>query len=117
MLRTALEKDTRVTPDLILPYDGVQPDFVSRPVWCGRGSTVIGAARIGAQAWIGDEAVIRADGQTVILGDRFWLGHRSTVHIATRTHGTGSATASRSGATASCTPARSAPTWSSRTTW
>jgi carbonic anhydrase/acetyltransferase-like protein (isoleucine patch superfamily) len=88
VLRTALEKDTRVTPDLILPYDGVHPDFVSRPVWCGRGSTVIGAARIGAQAWIGDEAVIRADGQTVILGDRFWLGHRSTVHIATRTHGT-----------------------------
>ncbi|MEE7447010.1 gamma carbonic anhydrase family protein [Methylobacterium radiotolerans] len=77
-----------MTPDLILPYDGVQPDFASRPVWCGRGSTVIGAARIGAQAWIGDEAVIRADGQTVTLGDRFWLGHRSTVHIATRTHGT-----------------------------
>jgi gamma-carbonic anhydrase len=77
-----------VTPDLILPYDGIHPDFASRPVWCGRGSTVIGAARIGAQAWIGDEAVIRADGQSIVLGDRFWLGHRSTVHIATLTHGT-----------------------------
>jgi gamma-carbonic anhydrase len=77
-----------VTPDLILPYDGALPDFASRPVWCGRGSTVIGAARVGAQAWIGDEAVIRADGQSVVLGDRFWLGHRSTVHIATFAHGT-----------------------------
>ncbi|MDP4003520.1 gamma carbonic anhydrase family protein [Methylobacterium sp. NEAU K] len=77
-----------MTPDLILPYEGVLPDFASRPVWCGRGSTVIGAARIGAQAWIGDAAVIRADGQSISLGDRFWLGHRSTVHIATRTHGT-----------------------------
>ncbi len=83
-----MEKDIRVTPDLILPYDGVQPDFASRPVWCGRGSTVIGAVRIGAQAWIGDEAVIRADGQRITAGERFWLGHRSTVHIATRTHGT-----------------------------
>lgn len=88
MIRPAVEKDIRVTPDLILPYDGVQPDFASRPVWCGRGSTVIGAARIGAQAWIGDEAVIRADGQSVVLGDRFWLGHRSTVHIATFAQGT-----------------------------
>ena len=76
--RTAVEKDIRVTPDLILPYDGVQPDFASRPVWCGRGSTVIGAVRIGAQAWIGDEAVIRADGQRITAGERFWLGHRST---------------------------------------
>ncbi len=88
MFRPAAEKDIRVTPDLILAYDGVLPDFASRPVWCGRGSTVIGAARIGAQAWIGDEAVIRADGQSITLGDRFWLGHRSTVHIATLTHAT-----------------------------
>ncbi|WP_132251867.1 gamma carbonic anhydrase family protein [Methylobacterium segetis] len=77
-----------MTPDLILPHDGVLPQFASRPVWCGRGSTVIGAATLGAQAWLGDDAVIRADGQTVTLGDRFWLGHRSTVHIATFTHGT-----------------------------
>ncbi len=77
-----------MSPDLILPHAGVLPVFASRPVWCGRGSTVIGAARIGAQAWIGDDGVIRADGQTVTLGERFWLGHRSTVHIATFTHGT-----------------------------
>ena len=77
-----------MNPDLTLPYEGESPSFASRPVWCGRGSTVIGAARIGDQAWLGDAAVIRADGQRVTLGDRFWLGHRSTVHIATFAHGT-----------------------------
>lgn len=77
-----------MTPELILPYEGEWPHFASRPVWCGRRSTVIGAARLGAQAWLGDDGVIRADGQSVTLGDRFWLGHRSTVHIATFTHGT-----------------------------
>lgn len=77
-----------MTPDLTLPYDGVLPEFASRPVWCGRGSTVIGAVRLGGRAWIGDGGVIRADGQPVTLGERFWLGHRSTVHIATYSHGT-----------------------------
>ena len=77
-----------MSPDLILPHAGVLPEFASRPVRCGRGSTVIGAARIGAEAWIGDGAVIRADGQSVVVGERFWLGHRSTVHIATFAHGT-----------------------------
>jgi carbonic anhydrase/acetyltransferase-like protein (isoleucine patch superfamily) len=77
-----------VTPDLILPHDGVLPVFSARPVWCGRGSTVIGAATLGAQAWLGDDSVIRADGQAVTVGDRFWLGHRSTVHIATQSYAT-----------------------------
>jgi gamma-carbonic anhydrase len=77
-----------MNPELTLPYEGAVPEFASRPVWCGRSSTVIGAARIGAQAWLGDAAVIRADGQPVVLGDRFWLGHRSTVHIATFGQGT-----------------------------
>ncbi len=77
-----------MNPELTLPHDGHVPEFSARPVWCGRDSTVIGAVRIGAQAWLGDAAVIRADGQPVILGDRFWLGHRSTVHIATFGQGT-----------------------------
>ncbi|KQP28202.1 carbonic anhydrase [Methylobacterium sp. Leaf102] len=77
-----------MTPDLILPHDGVLPVFSARPVWCGRGSTVIGTATLGAQAWLGDDSVIRADGQVVTVGERFWLGHRSTVHIATNTYAT-----------------------------
>ena len=77
-----------MTPDLILPHDGVLPVFSARPVWCGRGSTVIGTATLGAQAWLGDDSVIRADGQVVTVGERFWLGHRSTVHIATNSYAT-----------------------------
>ncbi|SFG44697.1 gamma carbonic anhydrase family protein [Methylobacterium gossipiicola] len=77
-----------MTPDLILPHDGILPVFSARPVWCGRGSTVIGAATLGAQAWLGDDSVIRADGQVVTVGDRFWLGHRSTLHIATNSYAT-----------------------------
>ena len=81
-------KDERVTPELILPFDGVLPIFSARPVWCGRASTVIGTVAIGAQAWLGDDTVIRGDGESVTIGDRFWLGDRSTVHIATDTYAT-----------------------------
>ncbi len=77
-----------MTPDLILPYEGVLPAFATRPVWCGHGSTVIGTVTIGAQAWLGDDTVIRGDGQIITIGDRFWLGTRSTVHIATKTYAT-----------------------------
>ncbi|MBB5762563.1 gamma carbonic anhydrase family protein [Methylorubrum rhodesianum] len=72
-----------MTPDLILPYEGILPVFASRPVWCGRASTVIGTATLGPQAWLGDDSVIRSDGQPITAGERFWLGPRSTVHIAT----------------------------------
>lgn len=77
-----------MTPDLILPYEGVLPNFSTRPVWCGSGSTVIGTVTIGAQAWLGDDTVIRGDGEIITIGDRFWLGSRSTVHIATKTYAT-----------------------------
>lgn len=77
-----------MTPELILPHDGARPVFSARPVWCGRASTVIGDATIGAQAWLGDHSVIRADGDRIVIGERFWLGHRSTVHIATNTYPT-----------------------------
>ncbi len=77
-----------MTPELILPHDDVLPAFSARPVWCGRASTVIGDATIGARAWLGDHSVIRADGNRVTIGERFWLGHRSTVHIATNTYPT-----------------------------
>ncbi|MGF3024610.1 gamma carbonic anhydrase family protein [Methylobacterium aquaticum] len=71
-----------MTPDLLLPFDDTAPTFAARPVWCGRGSAVIGRASLGAQAWLGDDSVIRADGHEVVVGDRFWLGARSTLHIA-----------------------------------
>ena len=77
-----------MTPDLILPHDGVLPAFSAPPVHCGQGSTVIGTSTLGADAWLGDDSVIRGDGQTITIGDHFRLGARSTVHIATDTHPT-----------------------------
>ncbi|MBY0296155.1 MAG: gamma carbonic anhydrase family protein [Methylobacterium sp.] len=71
-----------MTPDLLLPFAGTAPDFATPPLWCGRGSTVIGRTTLGAEAWLGDEAVIRGDGHDVIAGDRLWLGARATLHIA-----------------------------------
>ncbi|WP_407528820.1 gamma carbonic anhydrase family protein [Methylobacterium oryzisoli] len=71
-----------MTPDLLLPFAGTAPDFATPPLWCGRGSTVIGRTTLGAEAWLGDEAVIRGDGHDVIAGDRLWLGPRATLHIA-----------------------------------
>ncbi|RVU21103.1 gamma carbonic anhydrase family protein [Methylobacterium oryzihabitans] len=71
-----------MTPELVLPFAGEEPAFAARPVWCGRGSTVIGRTSIGVQAWLGDDSVIRGDGHDIVVGDRFWLGARSTLHIA-----------------------------------
>lgn len=77
-----------MTPGLILPHDGVAPVIASDAEHCGPASAVIGATTIGADAWLGTGSVIRADGQTVTIGDRFRLGPRATVHIATDTFAT-----------------------------
>lgn len=71
-----------MTPDLLLPYAGTEPVFATPPLWCGRGSTVIGRASLGAEAWLGDDTVIRGDGHDIIAGDRLRLGPRATLHIA-----------------------------------
>ena len=70
-------------PTLIcLPYDGVHPAFASSPRFCGRGAAVLGRARVGADAWLGHYAVLRADGHDIRIGDRAHFGHHATVHIA-----------------------------------
>ena len=77
-----------MTPNLILPYGGVLPVFAAEPTFCGHGSIVIGASTIGTRAWLGDDCVIRGDGEMITIGDDIRLGSRSTVHIATDTHAT-----------------------------
>jgi gamma-carbonic anhydrase len=68
-------------PSLILPFGGTSPSFAGEPVFAGPRSAVLGRASIGADAFLGEDSVIRADGDVVRIGDRFVLGHRSTVHI------------------------------------
>ena len=67
-----------MTPELILPHDDVLPAFSARPVWCGRASTVIGDATIGARAWLGDHSVIRADGNGT-LSEEFPVEARDVI--------------------------------------
>lgn len=67
---------------LTLPFGGVEPRFAGSPAFCGPGACVLGRAELGADAWLGGRACVRADGHFVRVGDRFWMGDRSTVHIA-----------------------------------
>jgi carbonic anhydrase/acetyltransferase-like protein (isoleucine patch superfamily) len=66
----------------ILPYEKVFPAFGSKPSHAGEGSSVLGRATLGKNAWLGAFSVIRADGHFVRVGDDFHLGARSTLHIA-----------------------------------
>lgn len=67
---------------LVLPYDGVHPALKASPTYCGARVGLLGKLEIGADAWFGSDAVIRADGHIVRIGDHFRIGDRSTVHIA-----------------------------------
>jgi len=66
----------------ILPFDGVVPRFASEHRLCARGSCVLGKVEIGTHPLLAANAVIRADGHYVRIGDAFFLGENATVHIA-----------------------------------
>lgn len=67
---------------ILLPYEGIMPRFETAPQVCGQGAAVLGKVQIGAGASIGAMAVIRGDGHFIRIGDNFYLGGGSTVHIA-----------------------------------
>lgn len=66
----------------ILPFDGIEPRFAGEHRLCGRGSCVLGKVEIGTRPLLAANAVIRADGHYVRIGDGFFLGENATVHIA-----------------------------------
>lgn len=68
-------------PSLLLPFSETDPMFGGDPVFAGPRSAVLGRATIGANAWFGEDSVVRADGEEVRIGDGVFLGHRSTIHI------------------------------------
>ncbi len=68
-------------PSLVLPFDDILPAFDGEPVFAGPRSAVLGRATIGAGAWLGEDSVVRADGDVVRIGRNVHLGHRATVHI------------------------------------
>jgi gamma-carbonic anhydrase len=67
---------------LTLPYLQYVPSLVEQPTALGQGVAIAGRATVGRRARFGALATIRADGHFVTAGDDFWMGHRSTIHIA-----------------------------------
>lgn len=65
----------------ILPYGGVWPSFAGPAAYIGAGAAVLGRVRIGRDAWLGDLAVLRGDGDYVQVGDDCHVGARATLHI------------------------------------
>jgi carbonic anhydrase/acetyltransferase-like protein (isoleucine patch superfamily) len=72
-------------PSLILPFADTMPSFAGEPIHAGPRSAVLGRATIGANAWLGEDSVVRADGEVVRIGDGVHLGYRATVHIVHET--------------------------------
>jgi carbonic anhydrase/acetyltransferase-like protein (isoleucine patch superfamily) len=68
-------------PSLLLPFADTIPSFAEDPIFAGPRSAVLGRATIGARAWLGEDSVVRADGDEVRIGDDVFLGYRATVHI------------------------------------
>jgi carbonic anhydrase/acetyltransferase-like protein (isoleucine patch superfamily) len=70
-------------PDLLcLGYNDRLPEFAAAPRRTAAVATVCGRVRIGAGAQLGPSSVIRGDGHDIHIGDDFFLGERSTVHVA-----------------------------------
>jgi carbonic anhydrase/acetyltransferase-like protein (isoleucine patch superfamily) len=65
-----------------LPYAGTRPSLAGPPSRFERGAAVIGRVTLGADAWLSESSVIRADGHFVRVGAELMLGPRATVHIA-----------------------------------
>lgn len=72
----------------LLAYRGEHPQLAVPPLHFGTGAALIGRCTIGAGAWLGPFAVIRADGHYVRAGNNLHLGRRATVHIAHDVHPT-----------------------------
>src|SRR6202048_398927 len=65
---------------LLLPLLGVTP-AVGAGLSGSPTARIIGRSRVGAGCTFGADAVLRADGDSIEVGDRCWFGERATVHI------------------------------------
>ncbi len=73
---------------LVLPYQNIVPILQGPISSAGTGSALLGRVTLGARAVLADHAVMRADGHVIEVGDDFFLGARSTIHIAHAVMGT-----------------------------
>lgn len=70
----------------ILPFNGIAPDVAS-DAFIAPGARIIGNVKIGAGASIWYNCVLRADVQTIVIGDRSNIQDGSVVHVTRKTHG------------------------------
>jgi carbonic anhydrase/acetyltransferase-like protein (isoleucine patch superfamily) len=73
---------------LLWPFEGVQPSLRGPLAHAGAGSAILGKVHLGRNAHLRSDAVLRADGHTVRVGDDYCMGVHSTVHISHALHGT-----------------------------
>lgn len=71
----------------ILAFNGVAPD-IAADAFIAEGARVIGNVKIGVGASVWYNCVLRADVQTIVVGDRSNIQDGSVVHVTRKTHGT-----------------------------
>lgn len=78
-------RETRVRQSmahgLILCYLQYEPAVGNGASLAG-GGVIVGRASVGLDAVLGAHAAVRADGETIRVGDRAWFGEHATAHIA-----------------------------------
>ena len=73
---------------LVLSYMGVSPIQMGHALSGDTGSAILGRVTIGGGAVLGPFAVLRGDGHVINVGNQFYIGAHSTVHIAHSLYGT-----------------------------
>lgn len=68
-------------------FNGAAPD-IADDVFIAPGAQVIGNVRIAAGASVWYNTVLRADVQTIVVGERSNIQDGSVVHVTRKTHGT-----------------------------
>lgn len=68
-------------------FNGIAPD-IAGDVFIAPGAQVIGNVRIAAGASVWYNCVLRADVQTIVVGERSNIQDGSVVHVTRKTHGT-----------------------------
>lgn len=72
---------------MILPYLDYRPDIAGRPELAAR-AVVIGRTTSGAGLVLRNYATVRADGESIRIGERVFFGERACVHIADSVYST-----------------------------
>lgn len=66
----------------IAPYQQSHPSFGGPSAFLGARAAVLGKARIGRNAWLASHSVVRADANSIEIGEDFHLGVGATVHVS-----------------------------------